>query len=282
VKHSESSHALEPISLPSAFGPLAARRAGFGPPLVLLHGGAGSWTHWIRNIPALARHYSVLAIDLPGCGDSPDVPRDVEDAQYVDAVALAIADFSKANGRVRLCGFSFGAATAVGVAARLGSSVLQLALTGPGGFGVPPGRALDLRQVPFDGGTDAEIDAALRHNLGVMMLADPAQADADTIALHRENVRRARFDSRRISLSEIMLQELPRVPAQTLIVWGEHDNLAAPSVDARAGICRALKDDLDVRIVAGAGHWVQYEAADEVNRVLLDFYSNSHSNAGKP
>src|SRR5688500_7346054 len=40
-------------------------------PLVLLHGGSGSWTHWIRNVEALAAAgRRVLAADLPGCGDS--------------------------------------------------------------------------------------------------------------------------------------------------------------------------------------------------------------------
>jgi alpha-beta hydrolase superfamily lysophospholipase len=41
------------------------------PTFVLLHGGSGSWTHWIRNIePLVAEGYRVLAVDLPGFGDS--------------------------------------------------------------------------------------------------------------------------------------------------------------------------------------------------------------------
>ena len=39
--------------------------------LVLLHGGSGSWMHWIRNIaPLVADGFHVLAVDLPGFGDS--------------------------------------------------------------------------------------------------------------------------------------------------------------------------------------------------------------------
>ena len=40
------------------------------PPLVLLHGGSGSWTHWLRNINALVDAGRwVLVPDLPGFGD---------------------------------------------------------------------------------------------------------------------------------------------------------------------------------------------------------------------
>ena len=53
---------------------LACRIEGQGPELIMFHGGTGSWTHWIRNIPALRDHFTVHAYDLPGNGDSPSVP----------------------------------------------------------------------------------------------------------------------------------------------------------------------------------------------------------------
>src|SRR3546814_1155899 len=49
---------------PCGDGQMVWRLWGEGPPLVLLHGGSGSWTHWFRNIPALARRYRVIAADL--------------------------------------------------------------------------------------------------------------------------------------------------------------------------------------------------------------------------
>jgi 2-hydroxy-6-oxonona-2,4-dienedioate hydrolase len=40
-------------------------------PLVLLHGGSGSWTHWVRNLDALvAAGHQLWVPDLPGFGDS--------------------------------------------------------------------------------------------------------------------------------------------------------------------------------------------------------------------
>ncbi|GAB4216125.1 MAG: alpha/beta hydrolase [Roseiflexaceae bacterium] len=45
-------------------------RAGQGDPLLLLHGWPATWYHWRRVIPALAQHYTVIAPDLRGFGDS--------------------------------------------------------------------------------------------------------------------------------------------------------------------------------------------------------------------
>ena len=49
---------------------MAWRRFGEGAPLVLVHGGHGSWMHWIRNIEALSARHSLWIPDLPGYGDS--------------------------------------------------------------------------------------------------------------------------------------------------------------------------------------------------------------------
>src|ERR671931_2054547 len=54
-------------------GRMVWRLWGSGPPLLLLHGGHGSWTHWIRTIPALAGQCTVVVPDMPGYGDS-DAP----------------------------------------------------------------------------------------------------------------------------------------------------------------------------------------------------------------
>ena len=41
-----------------------------GKPLVLLHGGSGSWNHWVCNVLPLSQQRSVWALDTPGLGDS--------------------------------------------------------------------------------------------------------------------------------------------------------------------------------------------------------------------
>jgi pimeloyl-ACP methyl ester carboxylesterase len=88
-------------------GALACHVEGSGRPLVLFHGGIGSWTHWIRNISALHRRFTVFAPDLPGCGDSLSVPDDIAKDDYMAIVYAAVEEIAGA-GTISLAGFSFG------------------------------------------------------------------------------------------------------------------------------------------------------------------------------
>jgi formiminoglutamase len=74
------------------------RRWGRGSPLVLLHGGTGSWRHWAGNIAALAEHYQVYAADAPGLGDSdmmhtePEITPESVSAIVADGVARLLPE----------------------------------------------------------------------------------------------------------------------------------------------------------------------------------------------
>ena len=62
---------------PCGDGSIVWRVWGAGEPLLLLHGGSGSWRHWVRNIEPLSRHFELWVPDIPGLGDSamPPEPR---------------------------------------------------------------------------------------------------------------------------------------------------------------------------------------------------------------
>src|SRR5258708_4807169 len=62
------------VETPCGGGSMVWRLWGEGTPLVLLHGGFGSWTHWFRNIPDLAQRYRLIVANLPGLGESDDAP----------------------------------------------------------------------------------------------------------------------------------------------------------------------------------------------------------------
>ena len=68
---------------------LAFTRSGTGAPLVLLHGLGSSRQAWDPVMPALAGHFDVIAIDLPGFGGSEPVPAQVEPRPAALAAAVA-------------------------------------------------------------------------------------------------------------------------------------------------------------------------------------------------
>jgi pimeloyl-ACP methyl ester carboxylesterase len=70
---------------------LAYTRSGAGAPLVLLHGIGSSRRAWDPVVPALAGHFDVIAIDLPGFGDSGPLPARAEAGPA--ALAAVVAGF---------------------------------------------------------------------------------------------------------------------------------------------------------------------------------------------
>jgi 2-hydroxy-6-oxonona-2,4-dienedioate hydrolase len=227
----------------------------------------GSWTHWIRNIPVLREHYTVYAPDLPGCGDSISVPDDIEHEKYMDIVCAAVSEIV-AKERAYIAGFSFGGAIASLVSLRLPRSIRKVALLAPGALGrIAP------RKMPPDTASEAEKREVLRHNLLQFMLAHPESIDEETIDIQRENAARTRYDSRRFSFGTFTRDALWQIQAPLMGIFGELDNFASPSIYSRVIPCRSLRPDMRIEIIPNAGHWVQYEAAAAVNRLLLEFFN---------
>jgi pimeloyl-ACP methyl ester carboxylesterase len=255
-------------------GGIACHIEGSGPPLVLIHGGMGSWTHWIRNIPALRERYTVYAPDMPGHGDSVGVPLDIPVDNYMRLVCGAIAQIA-GGGRIRLAGFSFGTTICSLITRRMPQTVSKLALLAPAAMGrLGPARPMNLRKMPGDDASEQDRRAVLRHNLLEIMLAHPASISEETIDLQRDNAARTRYDSRRFSFGTHTRDALPFFKCPLMGVFGQLDNFAWPSIWARVVPCRSIKPDMRIEIVPDAGHWVQYEAAAAVNGLLLDFFAD--------
>ena len=109
------------VETPCGEGSMVWRVWGAGEPLVLFHGGSGSWTHWIRNIPELSQHYELWVADIPGLGDSAMPPKPWMPASIADVVVAGIDQLFPSS-TLRMAGFSFGGQVAGLVSARLGTA----------------------------------------------------------------------------------------------------------------------------------------------------------------
>jgi 2-hydroxy-6-oxonona-2,4-dienedioate hydrolase len=256
------------IETPCGDGGMVWRVWGSGPPLVLLHGGYGSWTHWIRNVLPLARRFTVIAADLPGLGESatPPEPHTAEGLAAIVVQGLEIV-LSK-DAAPHIAGFSFGGVLGGHVAAQLGDRLRTLTIVGSNGLGL-------VRQPTALQRVQAEMSAeeALvvhRHNLGALMIADPAKIDELAVYIQSQNAPRGRVRSRRFSRADTLARALPLVKARLDGIWGERDATAYPYLDERARVLRSFQPSARFEVIAGAGHWVQYEAADRFNPVLAE------------
>ncbi|HEY7039515.1 MAG TPA: alpha/beta hydrolase [Methylomirabilota bacterium] len=253
-----------------ASGAMLWRTWGGGPPLVLLHGASGSWTHWIRNVLPLAERFRVLAPDMPGYGES-DAPPEPHTADgLADLVTAGIEQILPAPTPFDLVGFSFGAIIGGLVAARLGTRVRTLVLLGTGGLGLSPAPARTLRRLEPGMAPDA-IRRVHRENLRTLMLARPESADDLAVGLQIDNVRRARFKSGTIPVSDVLRRALPTVRAHLAGIWGRRDAFTGHHVAESRELLAETDPTLEARVIEGAGHWVNYEAASEVNGLLIEW-----------
>jgi pimeloyl-ACP methyl ester carboxylesterase len=252
---------------PFAAGAMTWRIWGDGPPLVLLHGASGSWTHWIRNIPALAGRFRVLVPDLPGFGDSdaPPEPHTVE--ILADAVTAGLD--REVPAAFDLAGFSFGGIVAGHVAARLGRRVRTLALFGVGGLGLPRAPTRPLVAITPDMAR-ADVERAHRENLAILMIADPTLIDDLAVFLQMENVRRSRFKSGDIPQSDALVRVVPAIEARLVTIFSSRDAFVGASLGERRRLLTSLRPDVDFRVLDGPGHWAIYEAPEAATAMLLD------------
>lgn len=248
---------------------------GQGSPLVLLHGGHGSWLHWVRNVDALAARHAVWVPDLPGFGDS-DALSDAHDFDgLLQATAATLDEVLGPATQVGLAGFSFGALVAAELADRR-PGVRRLALIGPAGHGGV--RRQPLAMVNWRrAATPVELETALRNNLASLMLADPGNIDALALRVQDQTNQATRFHSKPISRSMRLPQVLARLRVPLLLLWGEHDVTADPQ--AVAPNLLAGRSERYLRVVPGVGHWAQYEAADAVNGLLTEWFAEDVSPA---
>lgn len=256
---------VERVTTPT--GVVTWRGFGDGIPLVLLHGGHGSWLHWVKNIDALAAEHTVWVPNMPGYGDSDRHGEGLP--ALLDGMLNSLNTLLGADTPIDLAGFSFGGLVATHLSARR-PNVRRLALLGSAGHGTrrrPNGELVQWAEA-YRAGDAPALERAMRHNLAVHMLAVPAD-DIDALALlvHTVSCVHTRFRSKGIALAGGLIELLVARQGPTLLAWGEHDVTADPAVLVPQ--LSALLPQSRAQIFPGAGHWVQYERAEAINALLL-------------
>ena len=238
------------------------------PPVLLLHGGSGSWTHWLRNIqPLVDAGRQVWVPDLPGFGDSA-LPMDGLDADVMTAPLEAGLQQLIGAQPVDLVGFSFGGMLGGFLAADCPARVARLVVVGAVALGLVPRNTVALKAWRHLAAEEAR-DAAHRFNLAALMLYRPEAIDAETLALHKANVVRDRLPARRLSNTDVLALCLQRTQCPVSAIYGREDALYIGRLDALRATLQAAPTFRELHLIDHAGHWVQYECAAAFNATLL-------------
>ena len=279
----ESDDCLHEGMVDTSLGKVHYVSAGNGAPLVLIHGGFGSWLHWRYNIAALAQHHTVFAIDLPGFGLSCDAaPQSDIDGlarplgEAIDGLRATLAPPLR-DRRPGIAAFSFGTAVAVRFALLFPESVAALLLVNPPGLGQVSDEVKALQARAAEAARSQGLRAGLAITLNELMVKDPALATPEALDLLEQCVRQNRFVSRQLSRSVDLRPMLAALEVPVHVVLGQDDPHQRHELAARRDWLAQNLGPASVSVIPDAGHWLQYEQAARLNALALRFFSQGQA-----
>ena len=246
---------------------------GKGQPIIFLHGGYGSWRHWIKQVTYLSKDYQILVPDMPGFGESSDLksdhtPENISLNLYQTFRKLNITDLDNIN----LVGFSFGGLISGHLSYQFlkkGIELKNLILVGPGGTGARRG---PMREMV--GGTSKmsfeEILKAHFENLKILMFNNPKNIDLLSLYIQLENTNNHRLKSRPISATNTLIKILDKQNIIPYLIFGEKDATVGPYLEERISLFREACKDVRIHVEIDAGHWIMYEKPDIFNNLIKE------------
>ncbi len=266
---------------------VAYRQAGSGPVLVMIHGIAGSSGTWVPVMPQLAEHFTVIAPDLLGHGESAKPRGDYSLGAYASGVRDLLGVLG--HERATVVGHSLGGGIAMQFAYQFPQMAERLVLVGSGGLGKEVSMLLRALSVP---GTEYILPLVLAPQLHSFVgsigsafgrfgvRADPFVGEVWT-AWARLTDRKAQrafihtiravidVSGQRVSARDrlYLAHEIP-----TLIVWGDRDQVIPVG---HAHIAHELMPGSRLEIVEGAGHFLPIERPELLGTLLSDFMTTT-------
>ena len=251
-----------------------------GTPIVLIHGISGSADDWVENIGVLARYHRVYAMDLIGFGrcdmGGPDVS--------LDGMTGFVRGFMETQGiqTADVVGHSLGGRIAIRFAAGFPEMTKHMVLAASSGLGRGVPLSLRLTSIPHIGEllwrpNRRTVGLGLKgivHNPAVITremvdasyqcAARPGSGRSFLSVLRNGVNWRGQLES----LVRSTRDDLSRVLAPTLVIWGRQDHVLPP---AHAQVVADIVPNAKLVFLDRCGHLPQLERADEFNSAVLKF-----------
>lgn len=260
--------------------------AGTGPLVVLLHGFPEFWYSWRFQLPALARAgMRAVALDMRGynLSDKPEAGYDI--ATLCDDVRGAIEALGEQ--RADVIGHDWGGVIAWAVAIREFDYVRRLVVLAaphPAAFAYQmrsPRQLVRSAYVGFFQLSQFPEEVMSRDDYALLRRqlrkADPARAwltdediDRFIAAISRPGALHAALEYYRRAGTRGLSSLGPArvIEAPTLVLWGDLDPFFEPSLPDHL---EPWVRDVNVRHFSAAGHWLNQQAAEDVNDAIIAF-----------
>ncbi len=255
--------------------------------LILIHGLGTNAKGWIKNIPALAEKFRVIALDLPGYGRSDKGYYDYSMSFYAQVITEFMDVLRIEN--ATLVGHSMGGQIAMTAALEYPERVRRLVLISPAGFErFTEGEGDWMRNAMK---VDFIKDTPIRNidiNLKTNFYNYPKEAEF--MITDRIQIRSAKdFEkycyavSRNVAgmLDGPVYERLPDIKQPTLIMFGVNDGLI-PNPYLHGGrtsdvaqIGKERIPDSQLLMIPDCGHFVQFEKAEQTNEAIIRFVSEN-------
>jgi pimeloyl-ACP methyl ester carboxylesterase len=261
---------------------IAFYTSGEGPPLLLVHGGAGDHTRWGALLPHLEPHFTVHAMDRRGRGASGDHPDYTIEREYEDVAAVVDSIAQDSGTSIPVYGNSYGGICAFG-GALLTKNISRLVLyegwppVNPESFAPPQGYLERAEAMLEDGEREAVLEMTLREV--VKMTEDELR----TFKAHPSWPSRVAAahtfprEERAFQETDFNPRQAAKITIPTLLLTGSESHDWNPEVETVA----AALPDSRIAVLEGQGHVADITAPEMVAERLLEFLNDIQSNASK-
>ncbi len=243
---------------------LTAGGAAGGQTILLIHGSGVSARYWVNQLRGLAGLLRVLAIDLPGHGDS-----DSSEAASIEGYAQAVASVldTLATGPVITVGHSLGGAIAIALAIQRPDAVTGLVLLSSCTKTPQPDSVGERFLAYLPGPLRKIVFFSMAKKI---LFAPGAPSQAVSLGMHELRSCRAETILKDVRAAKAMdlTEQAPSLDVPTLILCGSRDRLTPPALSERLG---ELIPRSQLRIIEGAGHMLLLEVPERVNQEILKF-----------
>jgi pimeloyl-ACP methyl ester carboxylesterase len=245
---------------------------GRGDPLLMIPGFAmGSTASYFRQIPGLAEHYRVIALDNRGGGlsDKPDIRYSMETMADDASAVLDALDVHRAH----IFGLSMGGMIAQHLALRhpkVATSLILAATSCGGKHSTPP----DAEYAASIFNTEGTVEERIRRRLHFLFtqefMAGKPNVVEDFLSLYVRYAPPFHTYIRHLeaSIMHDAYDRLPELNLPTLVIVGSEDK-AQPPENSEILASRIPKAELV--FMNGQRHYLSIECPDRLNTLILDF-----------